>query len=125
MTKEVKKKTGISIGQKWLLLLTAFALICSTVIIPVVQATLSASNDKPWPTKKHVNPVEPKIAEFRAKGMTDAQITEELRKLGMGWDPNSGATAMIDMPSPEELKGLPRTKSMPGSSTSFWFLFDF
>ncbi|MCJ7773486.1 MAG: hypothetical protein MUP22_10185 [Desulfobacterales bacterium] len=115
----MKKKTGISIEKKWFLLLTAFSLIFSALAMPVlVQATLTASKRKPWPTKNLVNPVEPKIAEFKAKGMTDAQITVELRKLGMGWDPNSGATGLIgESPSPEEL-GMPRTKSMPGSSSS-------
>ncbi|MDG6223064.1 MAG: hypothetical protein IAX21_01720 [Candidatus Bathyarchaeota archaeon] len=112
-------KTGISIGKKWFLLLAVFSLISSTLAMPIVLATFSTSNANPWPTKNHVNPVEPKIAEFRAKGMTDAQITEELRKLGMGWDPKSGATGIIGKsPSPEELKGLPRTKSMPASSSS-------
>jgi len=105
----MKKKTFFSIGPKWLLFLTAFSLICSTVIMGVVQATLSPLNHVPWPTKNFVNPVEAKIAEFRAKGMTDAQITEELGKLGMGWDPNSGATGMIgDGPSPKELGMPPR-----------------
>ena len=104
----MKKKTFFSIGPKWLLFLTAFSLICSTVIMGVVQATLSPLNHVSWPTKNFVNPVEAKISEFRAKGMTDAQITEELGKLGMGWDPNSGATGMIgEGPSPKELEGLP------------------
>lgn len=112
-------KTGSSIGKKWFFLLAAFSLISSTLAMPIALATFSASNAKPWPTKNHVNPVEAKIAEFRAKEMTDAQITDELRKLGMGWDPKSGATGMIgESPSPEELKGLPSTKSMPATSSS-------
>lgn len=87
----MKKKPS---GPKWLLLLVAFSLICSTVMMGVVQATLSPVNPVPWPTEKQPNPVEQKIAEFRAKGMTDDQIIEELRKFGMGWNPESGATAV-------------------------------
>jgi hypothetical protein len=115
--KKMKKRSGISIGKKWLLFLTVFSLIISAVISEV-QSIPSSSINKPWPTKNFVNPVELKIAEFKAKNMTDEQITIELRKLGMGWDPNSGATGMIGQkPSPEELKGLPLNKPPPGGSS--------
>ena len=77
-------------GPKCLLFLATFSLICSTIMMGVVQATLSPVNPVPWPTEKQVNPVEQKIAEFRAEGMTDDQITEELWKFGMGWNPETG-----------------------------------
>jgi hypothetical protein len=113
----LKKITGISV-RKMFLLLTASSLLCSLAIIPLAQATLPPINRVPWLTNDFVNPVEPKIAEFKAKGLTEAQITEELGKLGMGWNPDSGATALLDTPSPDELKGLPSTKPQPGSSGS-------
>jgi hypothetical protein len=111
------KKKQVSLLKKWFLLLAAFSLIFPAIILPV-QGTSLTSKANPWPTKKFVNPVEPKIAEFKAKGMTDVQITEELKKLGMGWNPKSGATALLDTPSTEELKNVPRTKPAPRFSTS-------
>jgi hypothetical protein len=116
---KMKKKTDKTVFATVLLHIIALSLICSPAIIAVVGANISSSDDKPWTIPKDfVNPVELKIAEFRAKDITDEQITEELEKLRMGWDPKSGATAMLgDELSPEEQK-VPSSKSPPVGSGS-------
>jgi hypothetical protein len=70
------------------LVLTILSVTMFNVVAQVGEST-STFDAQPssCPTEKYVNPVEDKINEFRAQGLTDEQITIELEKLGMRWPP--------------------------------------
>jgi len=89
-------------------ILLAFSMLCSMTFIATANADISDSEDKPsLGVRGFVDPVTLKIEEFKAKGMNDAQITEELDKLDMGWYPETGAVWMKEeQPTDEELKSL-------------------
>lgn len=77
-------------------------------LIAIANADISGSEEKPsFGVRGFVDPVTLKIEEFKAKGMNDDQITEELDKLDMGWYPETGAVWMKgEQPTDEELKNL-------------------
>lgn len=114
---EVKK-----MGEKKKAYCVTVVLLVFSVFCPMVFAGAAQTNKSPptldsWqPPKDFVNPVTLKIQEFRAQGLNDEQITAELEKLGMGWYPETGATWVGRMLTPEELAEMPdRT---PAKATS-------
>jgi hypothetical protein len=49
------------------------------------------SRPPPYPVGDVVNPVDNKIKECRAQGLNDDQIVQELVKLGIVWNPETGS----------------------------------
>jgi hypothetical protein len=60
-----------------------------------------------------VDPVTVKVWELKTQGLNDTQIIAELRKLHMGWNPETGATAIGDSSTPEEKAYLANPSTAP------------
>ncbi len=56
--------------------------------------------------RHQIHAVEMKIREFKAQGMNDTQIVEELEKIGMWWNLETGSTALGTMMTREEMDRL-------------------
>jgi hypothetical protein len=74
------------------------ALLSTTILAVAAQVNDSTaaleSRASPYPVGYAVDPVGDAIKEFRAQGLTDEQIVQELEKLGMWWNPLSGARGL-------------------------------
>jgi hypothetical protein len=111
------------IFKKRIYSLTALLFIFSmlgTVMLTVAAAQTIQSSDNigSWqPPKNFVNPVTMKIQELRSQGLNDDQITTKLAELGMGWDPDTGATWIGASLTPQELAQMPISVPVKDSST--------
>lgn len=74
--------------------------------------TVTGANSNVSIYRQNIDPVTVKIREFKAQGFNDTQITAELSKLGMVWNPETGATAIGTTLSPEEQAHMPIPSSL-------------
>ena len=95
-------------------------LMLSTVMLTVgAQATQSSDSIGSWePPKNFVNPVSAKIQQLKLQGLTNDQITSELANLGMGWDPDTGATWLGRSLTSQELAQIPNSGPAQNSSSA-------
>jgi len=72
------------------------SMLSTTVLAAVAQTNESTnsfeSRPPPYPVDNIVDPVADNIKEFRAQGLADEQIVQKLEKVGMYWDPETGAS---------------------------------
>lgn len=88
--------------------LLGLTMLCSMMLTVAAQTNNLTSAIGSWqPPKNFVDPVTLKIQEFRSQGLSDEEITAKLAELGMGWYPETGATWMGRVLSPEELAEMP------------------
>jgi hypothetical protein len=98
-------------------MLLIFSMLCPMILEVAAQANTSDSPFGSWqPPKDFVDPVTLKIQDFKAKGLNEEQITAELEKTGMGWDPETGATWIGRTLTPEELAEMPSKSSAKATS---------
>ena len=88
--------------------LLSLTMLCSMMLTVAAQTNNLTSAIGSWqPPKNFVDPVTLKIQEFRSQGLNDEEITAKLSELGMGWYPETGATWMGRVLTPEELAEMP------------------
>lgn len=85
----------------------------SSIMLPVGgQVDNPKVDENAWQSPQNfVDPVTLKIQELRAQGLNDDEISVELKKLNMGWYPETGATWIGKALTSEEFAEMP--KSIP------------
>jgi len=92
------------------------------MLLPLFALEVSGEEEytpsTPWmPPDDYVDPVMLKVRELKEQGLNDTQIIAELEKLGMGWNPETGATWIGTTLSPEEEAQLPVPTILAPSSS--------
>lgn len=118
------KRTALTISAAVLIL------VVTLPMLPVYAQEAAM----PWqPPKSYVNPATQKIRELKAEGMTETQITAELERQGMGWDPQTGAVwkgkaINVTMPKMSLLSdsslNASRTSSAVSLTNSYWMAWE-
>jgi hypothetical protein len=100
----IKKKSAYGLTA----MLLVFSMLSVMALTAAAQTDNQASDISSWqPPTNFVDPVTLKIQDFKAQGLNDDQITAELEKLNMGWDPQTGATWLGQALTPEEQAKMP------------------
>ena len=100
-------------------LLFIFLMLSTVMLTVAAQTTQSSNNIGSWqPPNNFVNPVTSKIQEFRTQGLSDDQITSHLAALGMGWDPETGATWLGTSVNSENSTQMPVSTPIKNSSVA-------
>lgn len=95
--------------KKSIFCLLAIFVVTTTIILLPMSLAASTESASPWmPPSNFIDPVTLKVQEFKAQGLSNAQILTQLDKLGMCWNPQTGDTQMKGMTLPPEImKNLP------------------
>ena len=100
-------------------LLFVFLMLGTIMLTVAAQTIQSSDNIGSWqPPKNFVNPVNAEIQELRTQGLNNDQITTKLAELGMGWDPDTGATWLGTSLTSQELSQMPNSVPVKDSSTT-------